>query len=128
MPKKRTLAAHRSPGVGEREGAAGAAIMSGMGKKEATNPFYVALLPVGAVFAMTACAYAVMAVRALDVRRGESSGLMTLLQEHGVAILVVELAVLGVLCLAAIASDEYWERRHAARQARQLPRLPDPPS
>lgn len=98
-----------------------------MAKKEATNPFYVALLPVGVLFALTACAYAAMAVRALDVQRGEPSGLMRLLAERGLAILVVELAVLGVLCLAAIASDGYWERRHASRQSSEMPDLPKPP-
>jgi hypothetical protein len=101
--------------------------MSPMGKKEATNPFYVALLPVGVLFAVTACAYAAMAVRALDVRRGEPSRLMTFLAEYGLAMLVAELVVLGVLCLAAIGSDGYWERRFAARQAALMPRLPRPP-
>lgn len=99
-----------------------------MGKKEATNPFYVTLLPVGVIFALTACAYAVMAVRALDVRRGEPSGLMRLLGEHGMVMLVAELAALGLLCVAAIASDGYWERRHAARQTAHLRQLPQPPS
>lgn len=95
-----------------------------MRSKEATNPFYVALLPVGVVFALTACGYAVMALRALEVQREEPVGLMRLLAEHGVAILAGELAVLGVLCLAAIGSDGYWERRH---KARHLPPLPGPP-
>ena len=80
------------------------------------NPFYVASLPAGVVFAVTACAYVVMTVRASDPRRGDATGLIALLEQHGLAILIVEIALLGLLTFAAIATDDFWIRRHAAKR------------
>jgi hypothetical protein len=79
-----------------------------MPQKNLTNPFYIVLLAVGAVFAITACAYCVMTVRGLEPRPDEV-GLMGLMSQHGLTILVVELIVLGLLTVAAIGTDGYWE-------------------
>jgi hypothetical protein len=81
-----------------------------MPQSKPTNPFYAALLVVGVVFAITACAYCVMTVRGLEPRPDEQ-GLMGVMSQHGLTILVVELVLLGVLTFAAIGTDEYWTRR-----------------
>ena len=80
---------------------------------KATNPFYVVLLAVGAVFAITACAYGVMTVRGLDPQLADEQGLMGLMSRHGLAIMVVQLVLLGVLTVAAIATDDYWMGKQA---------------
>ena len=82
-----------------------------------TNPFYVALLPVGVFFAVTACAYVVMTMRGLDPQQPETTGLIGILARHGTAILTSELALLAVLTVAAIASDDYWTGRFEANEA-----------
>jgi hypothetical protein len=82
------------------------------------NPFYVALLPVGAVFAITACAYGMMMVRGLDPHRVSEAGLVGLMERHGLIILLAELIVLAVLTVAAIGSDEFWTRRFEAARSR----------
>jgi hypothetical protein len=83
-----------------------------------TNPFYVALLPVGVAFAVTACAYGVMTVRGLDPLHTEDGGVIGVMDRHGLLIMVVELALLGVLTVAAISSDDFWARRFDASQSR----------
>jgi hypothetical protein len=84
-----------------------------------TNPFYVATLPAGAIFAITACSYMVMAYRGLDPHHPDEGGLVGLMDKHGLAILMTELAVLAVLTVAAIASDGFWTRRFETAQARE---------
>jgi hypothetical protein len=86
------------------------------------NPFYVASLPVGIIFAITACAYVVMTVRGSNPHHAEATGLMALLEQQGLAILLAEIAALGLLTLAAITSDDFWTRRHEAAQQRDLER------
>jgi len=81
------------------------------------NPFYVAALPVGVIFALTACSYMVMAYRGLDPHQADEGGLVGLMDQHGLAILLVELALLAVLTFAAIGTDGYWTRRFEAAQA-----------
>jgi hypothetical protein len=82
-----------------------------------TNPFYVLLLAVGVVFAITACAYCVMTVRGLEPGANEV-GLMAVMSQHGLTILIAELVGLGVLTVAAIGTDEYWTRRAEVREQR----------
>jgi hypothetical protein len=84
-----------------------------MASKKPTNPFYVAALPVGVLFALTACAYVVMTMHGSDPQHVEEGGLIRLMDRHGVVIMLVELAVLGVLTVAAIASDDFWTRPRA---------------
>jgi hypothetical protein len=87
--------------------------------KKPTNPIYVAALPVGVLFAITACAYIVMTMQGLDPQRAESTGLIQWMEQHGMAILAGELIVLGIMTLTAIATDDFWTRRfEASRDAR----------
>lgn len=88
--------------------------------KKKTNPFYVALLVVGIVFGITACAYGVMTVKMLrpegaDEVRSAGSGLLFFLDQHGFKVLGVELAVLAALTVAAISTDDYWTRDEERR-------------
>ena len=84
------------------------------------NPFYLALVPAGIVFAVTACAYGVTTVRALNPHQSAEEGLSQVLDQHGMVILAVELAVLAILTVAAISTDDYWTRRfEAAHSGRQ---------
>lgn len=78
--------------------------------KKSVNPFYVTALPVGVLFVITACVYVVMTIQGLDPQRDQSGGLVGLLAQHGTMIFVGELAILGVLTLAAITTDDYWTR------------------
>ena len=87
--------------------------------KKPTNPFYVATLPVGVLFALTACAFVVMTMQGLDPQRAEEIGLVQLMANRGVAIMLGELAILGALTIAAIATDDFWTRRFEAAQGEQ---------
>ena len=82
-----------------------------MARRKAINPFYVALLPVGVVFVVTACAYVVMTMHGRDPQQAADTGLVALMADRGVVILTAELAILAVLTSLAIASDEFWSRR-----------------
>src|SRR6187200_411639 len=75
------------------------------------NPFYAALVVVGLVFALTACAYTVMSFQNLDPHAIDQQGVGQLMKSHGLMIIIVELGLLGVLTVAAISSDDYWLRR-----------------
>ena len=88
-----------------------------MPAKKPINPFYVAALPVGVLFGITACAFVVMTMQGLDPQRAEETGLIRLMARHGVAIMVSELAVLGLLTIAAITTDEFWTRRFESRES-----------
>jgi hypothetical protein len=87
-----------------------------MQSPQVVNPFYRALLAVGVVFAISACAYGVMTVRGLDPRLADEQGLMGLMNQHGLTILVVELVLLGLLTVAAIGTDDFWTRRAEFRE------------
>lgn len=89
--------------------------------KEPTNPFYVLLVIVGAVFAITACAYGVMAFRAVAAQHAAEAspsgeGLMQFLDKHGMALLAGELVVLALATFGAIGTDGYWSKRKAANE------------
>ena len=89
-----------------------------------TNPFYVLLLLAGTVFLVTALAYGVMTVRLS--RPGGSAGdsnpaLMQFMRQRGGTLLLAELAALGALTVAAITTDDYWERRAANKEAKEKP-------
>jgi hypothetical protein len=86
----------------------------------AFNPFYALLLVAGVVFAITACAYGVMAARfvepaAASTPSSSGQGLLNFLDRHGFTLLLVELLVLAAATFAAIGTDEYWTRRAASR-------------
>jgi len=82
-----------------------------MPQKQPVNPFYSALVVVGVLFAITACAYGVMTVRGLEPRNADEGGLIGFLDAYGVWVMLAELLVLGILTVAAIGTDEYWTRR-----------------
>lgn len=75
----------------------------------------------GIVFALTAVGYGVMAIRAMRFGppQAGSAGyqLMRVLDEHGAAIMGIELAVLAAATIGAIGWDRYMdEKQYAARQ------------
>jgi hypothetical protein len=82
--------------------------------RKTLNPFYPALLVVGFIFAVTACAYGVMAVNLLSpaqVMGGEPpAGMIAFLDRHGMTLLLSELGVLAIVTCAAIGTDDYWNR------------------
>jgi hypothetical protein len=86
--------------------------------RKPTNPFYLAAIPVGILFAVTACAYVVMMVRAVTPQPGDATPMVQWLDRNGLATLIVELSALGLLTFAAIASDDFWTRRFEEKQAR----------
>ena len=91
-------------------------------KRKPTNPFYVLLVLAGTVFLVTALAYGVMMVRTSrpTASRTESSpALMQFMRTKGTKLILVELAVLGVLTVAAIGTDDFWERRAAAKSVKE---------
>lgn len=104
-------------------------------RKSAINPFYVLLVLFGLVFFVTACAYGVMAFRAVShashkgfggssISGGkmestpagptistEPSQLMEFLDQHGMELLGIELVLLALATFAAMGTDSYWTRR-----------------
>jgi hypothetical protein len=90
-----------------------------MHAKKRPNPFYVLLIPAGVVFAVTAFAYGFMSFQAVNAIRAEAGRhvghpLFQWLRANGDAALLVELGVLAVLTLGAIATDRWWD--HAQQQ------------
>ena len=82
--------------------------------KKPVNPFYVLLVILGVVFGITACAYGVMTVKMSTVEGIAStsqSPVMKFLNDHGLTVLLVELALLGVACFAAMGTDSYWAKK-----------------
>lgn len=78
-----------------------------------TNPFYVLLVVVAIVFAITACCYGVMTLKNLDpvmARSSPSHGLLNFMDRHGVSALLAEVALLAILTFAAIFTDGFWSR------------------
>jgi hypothetical protein len=89
-----------------------------MPSKQPINPFYAALLPAGVAFGLTACAFVVLTVRGSDPQHAAESGLIALLARHGLTILMTELAVLAILTVAAITTDDFWVRRCAMTEGK----------
>jgi len=88
--------------------------------REPINPFYVASGILGVAFTLTACAYGVLMLQAnRGMMRSDSLGqehpLLSLLNTHGVAILAIEVLLLGIASIAAIVLDHYRGRRSIAR-------------
>jgi hypothetical protein len=87
------------------------------------NPFYGLLLVAGIAFALTATAYVVFAFRDargpatanIEQQPGEERHpLMVWLNQHGETALMTELGLLAAFTVAAIATDDYWQRRNTA--------------
>ncbi len=82
--------------------------------REPVNPFYVLLVLLGIVFLVTACAYGVMAYRALSpevARQAKPHPLTEFLDDHGVELLGGELALLAAASFAAMGLDRWRDLR-----------------
>jgi hypothetical protein len=90
--------------------------------KKSANPFYILLVAFGLTFVVTATAYGVMAFREsrAAVSGSPSIGhpLMEWMNRHGNTALMVELVLLGISTVAAIGTDDYWQRRAARSKAK----------
>lgn len=94
-------------------------------KRSPKNPFYVLLVVLGIAFALTACAYSVMTLKAVrrtsDPQSADGTVLLEFLDEHGAALMAAELVLLAITTVAAISTDRYWMQRaydeHQAGQA-----------
>ncbi len=93
--------------------------------REPVNPFYVLLVLLGIVFLVTACAYGVMAYRAISpalARQNDGHPLTEFLDKHGMLLLAVELALLARRRLRPwgwIAGASCESRRMIARTERR---------
>jgi hypothetical protein len=87
------------------------------------NPFYGLLLVTGILFALTAVSYGVMAFREarpavaaeLPLAAAPNHPLMTWMNRHGEAALLTELVFLAAFTFGAIGTDDFWQRRAAAK-------------
>lgn len=97
-------------------------------RKQRVNPFYIVLVVVGVAFAVTACAYGVMAVKQMHASewivtpaRQDTSDLgapstnsdrrfVEFMDEHGVSILLAEVGILALATVAAIGTDDWWSK------------------
>ncbi|MCC7083703.1 MAG: hypothetical protein IT427_01705 [Pirellulales bacterium] len=85
-------------------------------RKEPINPFYVLSGLVGVAFCITAFAYYLMLIK---VNHGQGIAddsdrvhpLLNLLDQHGLMILVIEVLLIGIVSIAAIALDHYRGKR-----------------
>lgn len=98
-------------------------------KHSGVNPFYVLLVIVGIAFTLTACAYGVMAIRAIHPsaagkysRDDNPAGkaLLVFLDRHGASTLAAELGLLAVCTFGAIGTDQYWTRKKAQTDGDQI--------
>ena len=87
-----------------------------------SKPFNILVMLSGTAFAITACAFAVMTVREMDpsaATGAEPDGLMAWMSQHGFSAMLWQLGLLGVFSVAAIATDEFWQKRRRAKDAAQ---------
>lgn len=87
--------------------------------KEPVNPFYVLLVVLGVVFLITACAYGMMAYRAISpaAARGPSGHALTdFLDRHGIELMGGELLLLAAATFGAMWLDGLRTRRAEANQ------------
>jgi hypothetical protein len=100
-------------------------------KRSAFNPFYALLVALGIAFALTACAYSVMTLRAVRPPADEEvsgGALLEFLDQQGGRLMAAELALLAVASVGAIATDRYWMQRaydeHQAKKPKPTPSEP----
>jgi hypothetical protein len=95
-------------------------------RKEPLNPFYVLSGVFGAAFTLTACAFGVLMLRSTRPAYGNQPEhpLMNLLDRHGLAILGVEVVLLGIFSVAAIVLDHFRNKRLARQMREQRGELP----
>jgi hypothetical protein len=85
-------------------------------QKDPFNPFYLILVVVGIAFAITACAYCVMAFRAVAHQQAtntetSSAFLMDFLDQYGIWLMLAEIVLLAIATVGAIGTDDYWRKR-----------------
>jgi len=89
--------------------------------RKTPNPFYVALVLIGILFTVTACAYGVMTIQQMNPSGTQQPHPMTaLLDEYGAVILAIELILLAIATVAAIGTDEYWMRLNDRRLKQEV--------
>ena len=81
--------------------------------KKWKNPVYTLLIPAGAAFCLTGVAFGMMAFQQVNAGRAaieqtESHPLFSWLDSHGMTAMLIELAILAVLTVGAIATDDWW--------------------
>ena len=86
-------------------------------RKEPLNPFYFLSVVAGVAFTVTACAYGLLILRTnrglyLPDADSVAHPLMNLLDQHGLAILGVEVAVLAAVTITAIVLDHFRGKRN----------------
>lgn len=89
--------------------------------KEPVNPFYVLLVLVGIVFLVTACAYGVMAYRAITPAPGgqlEPHPLTEFLDDHGIEVMGWELGALAAMTFGAMWLDGRRTRQEESNRER----------
>jgi hypothetical protein len=103
--------------------------------REPVNPFYALLVVLGVAFLITACAYYVMAIRALRPAAGgapvaaEAHPLTDFVDRHGIEIMGWELALLAAATFAAMWLDRFRAvRRPAGRVDDSIEPRQDPPA
>lgn len=104
-----------------------------MAAKKPLNPFYPLLVVAGTAFCITACAYGLLAMRALRPVRPDRTAvaepspdgiaqrphpLFAYLERNGEKLLLGELALLALFSFAAMGTDGYWTRRAQAANDR----------
>ena len=86
------------------------------------NPFYAVLVVTGVLFGVTALAYGMMtAIAQNNPEMAQQSiesghGLIALMDKHGFKLLMIELAVLALMTVLAIGTDDYWIKRAEKQQ------------
>lgn len=92
-------------------------------EKRRNHPSYFVVVVLGVLFTVSACAYGVMSFRAS--RGGDAysatesdAGLMRLMRERGGTILAVEIVLLAIASVAAMASDR---RDNAGKEPEEPP-------
>ena len=77
------------------------------------NPFYALLGIAGFAFTVTATSYCLAVLRGVrpETSRAASTGLIALMDRHGTTLLAVELVVLAVATVGAVALDGRDEGR-----------------
>lgn len=86
------------------------------------NPFFVLVGIVGGAFVVSAMVYGMLILRVSHTagnwaEQEPREGLLLFFREHGTMILVIELAILAILAVVAIWSDDYWIRRSGRRSS-----------
>lgn len=89
------------------------------------NPFYVALLVMAAVFAVTGAAYALWLAGVFEDAEQAGHPLVLFLRTSGERWLLIELAVIAVLTFASLATDEWWRGKDSEKHRNGA--LPDNP-